>query len=90
MKYEEFLAKLALLYELNAGKMNENSEIDKIDRKILQALQCDGRLSNLKLAEAVGLYTKTIGQFEDCIDKVQKAMNYAQQFSKLCDVFLLV
>ena len=29
--------------------------IDRIDRRILQALQVDGRLSNLKLAETVGL-----------------------------------
>jgi Lrp/AsnC family transcriptional regulator, leucine-responsive regulatory protein len=34
----------------------ENStEIDKIDRKILQVLQEDGRISNLKLAESIGL-----------------------------------
>jgi Lrp/AsnC family transcriptional regulator, leucine-responsive regulatory protein len=34
----------------------ENTEqIDKIDRKILNVLQEDGRISNLKLAEAVGL-----------------------------------
>ncbi len=30
-------------------------EIDKIDRKILQILQEDGRISNLKLAEVIGL-----------------------------------
>ena len=30
-------------------------ELDRIDRKILQALQDDGRLSNLKLAEQVAL-----------------------------------
>jgi Lrp/AsnC family transcriptional regulator, leucine-responsive regulatory protein len=37
--------------------MNEekSSEIDKIDRKILQVLQEDGRISNLKLAETIGL-----------------------------------
>jgi Lrp/AsnC family transcriptional regulator, leucine-responsive regulatory protein len=35
--------------------MTEISEIDKIDRKILLVLQEDGRISNLKLAEAVGL-----------------------------------
>ncbi|WP_287917446.1 Lrp/AsnC ligand binding domain-containing protein [Tibeticola sp.] len=29
--------------------------MDRIDRRILQALQADGRLSNLKLAEQVGL-----------------------------------
>ena len=31
------------------------AEIDRIDLKILNALQHDGRLSNLKLAEAVAL-----------------------------------
>src|SRR3954465_13964885 len=31
------------------------AELDRIDRRILQALQEDGRLSNLKLAEAVAL-----------------------------------
>ena len=30
-------------------------ELDRIDRKILQALQADGRISNLKLAEVVTL-----------------------------------
>jgi Lrp/AsnC family transcriptional regulator, leucine-responsive regulatory protein len=34
---------------------NKSSEIDKIDRKILQVLQEDGRISNLKLAETIGL-----------------------------------
>jgi Lrp/AsnC family transcriptional regulator, leucine-responsive regulatory protein len=33
----------------------KTSEIDKIDRKILQVLQEDGRISNLKLAETIGL-----------------------------------
>ena len=32
-----------------------STEIDKIDRKILQVLQDDGRISNLKLAESIGL-----------------------------------
>lgn len=31
------------------------NELDKLDRKILTLLQTDGRLSNLKLAETVGL-----------------------------------
>jgi Lrp/AsnC family leucine-responsive transcriptional regulator len=31
------------------------SDLDRIDRKILQVLQADGRISNLKLAEAVTL-----------------------------------
>ena len=35
--------------------MPEIDQIDAIDRKILAALQHDGRMSNLKLAEAVSL-----------------------------------
>ena len=36
--------------------MTESSlGIDRIDQRILSALQADGRLSNLKLAEAVAL-----------------------------------
>lgn len=35
--------------------MNPVHELDRIDKRILQALQADGRLSNLKLAEAVAL-----------------------------------
>ena len=31
------------------------ADLDRIDRRILQVLQTDGRLSNLKLAEAVAL-----------------------------------
>jgi Lrp/AsnC family leucine-responsive transcriptional regulator len=34
---------------------NSTHEIDRIDLRILQALQLDGRLSNLKLADNVGL-----------------------------------
>src|SRR5574343_1855202 len=33
----------------------QNEAIDRIDRRILAALQADGRISNLKLAEAVAL-----------------------------------
>ena len=44
----------------NIGKLIEKnledtSDIDRTDRRILHLLQADGRLSNLKLAEAVGL-----------------------------------
>lgn len=35
--------------------MENISQIDKIDRRILQTLQEDGRISNLKLAQAIGL-----------------------------------
>ena len=34
---------------------DSTQDIDKIDRKILHILQADGRISNLKLAEAVAL-----------------------------------
>ena len=33
----------------------EATDLDRIDRKILQVLQADGRIANLKLAEAVAL-----------------------------------
>lgn len=35
--------------------MSVQAELDEIDRKILRELRADGRLSNLKLAEKVGL-----------------------------------
>lgn len=35
--------------------MDGPDELDRIDRRILQVLQDDGRISNLKLAEAVAL-----------------------------------
>lgn len=35
--------------------MSVHTDLDRIDLRILQALQNDGRLSNLKLAEAVAL-----------------------------------
>ena len=34
---------------------NEEPEIDRTDLKILNILQIDGRISNLKLAESVAL-----------------------------------
>ena len=35
--------------------MNSDTSLDRIDLRILAALQADGRLSNLKLAELVAL-----------------------------------
>lgn len=35
--------------------MDEKNDLDRIDRKILSILQEDGRIANLKLAEAVAL-----------------------------------
>ena len=37
------------------GMTNQAPDIDRIDRRILDVLQRDGRISNLKLAEAVAL-----------------------------------
>jgi len=37
------------------GMSSESTDIDRIDRRILGVLQHDGRISNLKLAEAVAL-----------------------------------
>lgn len=37
------------------GMITETPDLDRIDRRILDALQRDGRISNLKLAEAVAL-----------------------------------
>jgi len=35
--------------------VNEHTELDRIDLRILSCLQADGRIANLKLAETVGL-----------------------------------
>ncbi len=40
---------------MNEPTPSNDQNIDKIDRKILRILQSDGRISNLKLAEAVAL-----------------------------------
>jgi len=34
-------------------------QLDSLDRRILDALQCDGRLQNLELARRVGLSPST-------------------------------
>ena len=34
---------------------NESGQLDRMDLRILSLLQCDGRLTNLKLAEAISL-----------------------------------
>jgi Lrp/AsnC family leucine-responsive transcriptional regulator len=36
--------------------MDDTPELDRIDRRILAQLQDDGRISNLKLAEAVSVF----------------------------------
>src|ERR1700741_1521127 len=40
-----------------AKTMEQQHEIDEIDRRIMRELRLDGRLSNTKLAEKVGLST---------------------------------
>ncbi len=40
----------------------ESKEIDKIDRRILRLLQADGRMSTLKLAEAVHLSPTAVNE----------------------------
>lgn len=40
--------------------MSEELDLDRIDRKILSILQEDGRIANLKLAEAVALSPTTV------------------------------
>lgn len=48
----EFSTKIKAVF---SDLFNAMTELDRIDRRILQALQADARLSNLKLAERVGL-----------------------------------
>jgi Lrp/AsnC family leucine-responsive transcriptional regulator len=38
------------------------SDLDKIDRKILEALQADGRIANVELAERIGLSPTSVGE----------------------------
>jgi Lrp/AsnC family leucine-responsive transcriptional regulator len=38
------------------------SDLDKIDRRILEALQADGRIANVELAERIGLSPTSVGE----------------------------
>ena len=38
------------------------SDLDKIDRRILETLQADGRVANVELAERIGLSPTSVGQ----------------------------
>ena len=40
---------------MNSGVLVQDGVMDRIDRRIVAALQADGRLSNVELAEKVGL-----------------------------------
>jgi Lrp/AsnC family leucine-responsive transcriptional regulator len=42
--------------------IEKNMDIDKIDRKILQVLQMDGRIASVELAERVGLSPTSTGE----------------------------
>ena len=38
------------------------SDLDRIDRKILETLQADGRIANVELAERIGLSPTSVGE----------------------------
>ena len=50
-----FTLNYRLMQNNSLSTVQESGDIDRIDRKILNVLQGDGRISNLKLAEAVAL-----------------------------------
>jgi len=52
---QSFSLKIEPSPNLSPAMNNLSTHIDRIDLRILQALQTDGRLSNLKLADTVGL-----------------------------------
>lgn len=54
-----------------------SSDIDKIDRKILQVLQTDGRISNLKLAETIGLSATAVLARTQRLQQAGIIMGYA-------------
>jgi DNA-binding Lrp family transcriptional regulator len=59
-----------------------NIQLDRIDLKILAALQTDGRMTNLKLAELVGL-TAT-----PCLQRVRRLENsgYIRSYEAVVDI----
>lgn len=59
----------------------EMTEIDKIDRRILNALQADGRITNAELAAKVGLAPTSMS---DRLKRLQKA-GYITGFSARID-----
>jgi Lrp/AsnC family leucine-responsive transcriptional regulator len=60
-------------------------EIDKIDRKILQVLQLDGRIASVELAERVGLSPTSTGER---LKRLQKD-GYIKGFAAKLDPHLL-
>ena len=53
--YENKISNIATQADIKIIMIESNNEIDRIDRKILSILQEDGRISNLRLSELVGL-----------------------------------
>jgi Lrp/AsnC family leucine-responsive transcriptional regulator len=47
---------------IKAAKAVVMSDLDKIDRRILEALQADGRIANVELAERIGLSPTSVGE----------------------------
>lgn len=54
----------------------EDKELDKIDRRILRLLQADGRLSTLKLAEAVHLSPTAVNERVKRLTRDQYILGY--------------
>lgn len=56
------LASMPYNHRKNKIYVVKNMEIDKIDRKIMQVLQTDGRIASVELAERVGLSPTSTGE----------------------------
>jgi Lrp/AsnC family leucine-responsive transcriptional regulator len=57
------------------------AELDRIDRRILAALQANGRISNLELAELVGLSPTPCGRRVRRLEETGVIEGYAAQIS---------
>lgn len=57
------------------------AELDRIDRRILAALQANGRMSNLELAELVGLSPTPCGRRVRRLEETGVIEGYAAQIS---------
>ncbi len=68
-----------------------SSDLDKIDRRILALLQADGRLSNLKLAEAVHLSPTAVLERVRRLTRDGYVLGYEARLNpKLLDAGLMV
>eukprot|EP01034_Spumella_vulgaris_P042481 gene42481-52688_t len=63
--------------------MNSPPNIDETDRRILRALRRDGRLSNTKLAEQVGLSTTP------CWNRVRALEENGAELPEVIEAYLL-